>query len=263
MIKLEMHDGIATVTLNRPEKCNALDFAAFKQLDQLIRALRRNKSLRGVIIKGAGADFCSGLDLPSVMKKPRNILSLLFKWWPRQANLVQRVVVGWQTLNVPVFAIVQGRCYGGGCQLIAGADFKVATPDAEFAIMEARWGLCPDMGASHYLARQMRYDDLLWASTSATPFSAEQAHQIGLVSAVSDNPEAWVKERLAMLQTRSPDTLGAIKRLYQTAYKQRLGRTLARETFNQVRLLLKPNTRIAMENEKRDEKKPYQNPSRW
>lgn len=263
MVELEIKDGIATVTLNRPEKLNALNFEAFRQLDKIIKQLKRDQSLRFVIIKGAGDDFCTGLDVSSVFSQPKLMIPLLIKWLPFQANLVQRVVLGWQQLQVPVFAQVQGRCYGAGCQLIAGVDYVVATPDAEFAIMEARWGLCPDMAASHFLAQKMRYDDLLWLSQSATPISALEAKDKGLITDISDNPEGWVKGRLEILSKRSPDTLAAIKRIYQTAYQQRLGKTLLKETYSQIRLLLGKNLEVAIKNGKREEQKDYKNPGNW
>ncbi|HEX4912167.1 MAG TPA: enoyl-CoA hydratase/isomerase family protein, partial [Permianibacter sp.] len=84
-------DGIATVTLNRADKRNALDLPMFLAIDRAIRQLRRDRRVRAVILRGEGEDFCSGLDIKSVLGNPLQGLRLLWKWLPGNANLAQRV----------------------------------------------------------------------------------------------------------------------------------------------------------------------------
>ena len=122
MIKLEIKQQVAWVSLARPEKQNALSFAMFVELSNVIKKIKRDRSLRAVVISGEGEHFCSGLDVAAVMKKPSNIIKLLFKWLPGNQNLAQKVVLGWQDLSIPVIAKVTGHCFGGGMQIALGAD---------------------------------------------------------------------------------------------------------------------------------------------
>ena len=101
-VALRIEDGVAFVTLNRPEKRNALDMAMFRAIDNVSRKLRRDRHIRAVIVQGNGEDFCSGLDVKSVLSQPSSALSLLAKWLPGKANLAQRVSVNWRRIPVPV-----------------------------------------------------------------------------------------------------------------------------------------------------------------
>ncbi|QTL35308.1 crotonase/enoyl-CoA hydratase family protein [Pseudoalteromonas viridis] len=264
MVQLETTDGIAWVTLARPEKQNALSYEMFRQLDKIIRTLRRDRQLRAVVIQGQGAHFCAGLDVGAVMKKPRNIVSLLSKWLPGNANLVQRVSLGWRALPVPVFALVQGNCLGGGLHIALGADYRIVSPDAQFAIMEARWGLCPDMSTSLMLPGIVSHDQALWLASNPTRIDAGQAKALGLVTEVCDDPLANVQQRLSQLARVSPDALAAIKSLYNTAYHPPQRKLLWQETWLQIKLLLSKNTRTAMHNGRQpDTPKPYRPRGKW
>lgn len=257
MIQLTITDSIAYVTLSRPEKQNALSFEMFKQLDKIAKQLATEKSIRAVIIKGEGQHFCSGLDVKAVTSSPRKILSLLWKWLPGNRNLVQRVVLRWQSLPLPVFAAIDGNCFGGGMQIALGCDFRIASPSAKFAIMEARWGLCPDMGATLHLPAQLNYDDALWLSMSADPIDAQSAKKQGLVSEVHENPLERCLEMIDLLKQRSPDSLAAIKHLCISAYHNKPRTILTLETRSQWRLLFAKNTKIVMNNAKSGNKLPF------
>ncbi|MFY8272984.1 crotonase/enoyl-CoA hydratase family protein [Pseudoalteromonas sp. SSDWG2] len=263
MISLEITDQIAYVTFCRVEKRNALSFLMFKQLDNIIKKLKKNRQIRAVILQAQGEDFCTGLDVKSVMAKPAHIFSLLFKWLPGNQNLAQRVTLGWQQLNVPVIAAIQGRCWGGGMQIVLGADFRIATADASFAVMEAKWGLCPDMGASLLIGGLMKADDYLHLAMSADPICAQQAFDSGLITAISNSPLKAAQALVERMTERSPDTLAAIKRLNNTAYRYHNRRLLAKETLSQIRLLLNKNTRTAIYNASHDDKHEYRARKHW
>ncbi|ATC93767.1 crotonase/enoyl-CoA hydratase family protein [Pseudoalteromonas tunicata] len=263
LVTLSIEQGIATVTLNRPDKLNALNFEMFKQLDATIKKLKKERQVRVVLLTAQGADFCTGLDVKSVMKSGMSVVKLLWKWLPGNQNLAQRVVLGWQSLPMPVIAVINGRCWGGGTQIVLGADYRIASPDASFAIMEARWGLAPDMGASLSLSHLIGRDQALLLSSTAEPFSADQALKLGLLTATDAEPLTYARQLAQSLMVRSPDTLAAIKRLYQTSYGAATRKTLARETYNQVRLLLSKNTRIAINNQQADHTTPYQQAKKW
>jgi len=248
-IKLTIDQGVARVSLNRPHKHNALDVAMFEALDRCIKKLKSERTLRAVVLSGEGESFCSGLDVKSVMANKKAAFKLLWKWLPGSANLVQRVVVGWRQIPVPVIAAIHGKCWGGGMQLALGADFRIAHPESSLAIMEARWGLIPDMGGTLALRESVAADHAMQLAMTAEPISAARAKAIGLITDVTDDARdaAW---KLAMqLVNRSPDSNRAIKRFYHATWCAKQRRILARETLNQWRMLLGKNQRIAVARE--------------
>lgn len=263
MIKLEIQQGIANVTLSRAEKQNALSFDMFMQLNNTIKRIKKDKRVRAVVIKGDGEHFCSGLDVAGVMASPLNILRLLFKWLPGNQNLAQKVVLGWQSLSVPVIAQINGNCLGGGLQIALGADYRIVDIQAKLAIMEARWGLCPDMGANVVLAGLLKRDQALWLASHANPINAQKAYELGLVTELTSNTEQATQRMLNTLLERSPDTLAAIKRVTQQSYATNQRKILAKETFSQVRLLLNPNTKKAIAKTKGKADINYANSKRW
>jgi enoyl-CoA hydratase/carnithine racemase len=263
MIKLNIEHSVATVTLSRAEKQNALNLLMFTQLNTVIKKIKKDRTIRAVVLKGEGDHFCAGLDIASVMSHPLNIVKLLFKWLPGNQNLAQKVVLGWQSLQVPVIAQIYGHCLGGGLQIALGADYRIAHPKAKLAIMEARWGLCPDMGANVVLSGLIKQDHALWLASHAEPISASNAYTLGLVSQLSDDPQAATHAMIDKLLERSPDTLSAIKRITQQSYRPNQRNILAKETFSQIRLLLSPNTKKAIAKAKGHTHIQYTNPKRW
>ena len=263
MVSLEIIYNVAYVTLNRPDKQNALSVEMFIQLDKYIKKIKKQREIRAVVIRGAGAHFCSGLDVKSVMTKPLNIVKLLFKWLPGNANLVQRVVLGWHTIPAPVIALMQGNSFGGGFHIALGADIRIAKNSTQVAIMESRWGLCPDMGSAPLLLGLTQYDKALLLSSQGEPIDAKQAFKLGLITEIVEDPEKRCNEIIEQLKTRSPDALAAIKRVNQASFHFNRRRILAKETWSQIKLLLSKNTRIAMYNATKDEAKPYNQRGKW
>ncbi|MFQ3178113.1 MAG: enoyl-CoA hydratase/carnithine racemase [Pseudoalteromonas tetraodonis] len=263
MIKLEKKQGIATVTLNRVEKQNALSFTMFIELNKVIKNIKKDANIRAVVLTGEGEHFCAGLDINAVMASPMNIIKLLFKWLPGNQNLAQKVVLGWQSLSVPVIAKINGNCLGGGLQIALGADYRIVHHNAKLAIMEARWGLCPDMGANVMLSGLVKRDQALWLASHANPINAQHAFELGLVTKITDDTDKATKEMLDTLLARSPDTLAAIKRVTQQSYKAPARKILAKETWSQIRLLINPNTKKAIAKAKGKSDIEFTNAKRW
>lgn len=263
MVTLEIKNNIAWVTLNRPEKQNALHLAMFHELDKIIKTLRKNTQIRAVIVSGEGEHFCSGLDVKSIMKKPLAIFQLLFKWLPGNPNLVQRVTLAWKTLPVPVIAVINGHCFGAGLHIAIGADYRIATADAKLAIMESKWGLCPDMGTGVLLPALIPQDKLWLLTSQGSPIDADTAKEYGLISDVHTDTKHAVQSLLDILLTRSPDALAAIKKINNRAYSANRRQVLWQETWCQIRLLLNKNTRVAMHNALAEQAKPYAERSKW
>jgi enoyl-CoA hydratase/carnithine racemase len=263
MILLEIKEQIAFVTLNRPDKQNALSYSMFKQLDEIAKKLKKNKSIRLVVIQGKGNHFCSGIDVKHVFKQPSALFKILFKWLPGNANLAQRMSLNWHMLPVPVIALIEGNCFGGGLHIALGADIRIAHSNSKLAIMEAKWGLCPDMGTGMILPSLMEYDKLLKLSMLASPIDAQQALQYNLISHVTDDLEKACDELIAKLINKSPDTLAAIKRVNQVPLLANKRQILASETWAQIRLMLNKNTKIASYNALNEQPKPYHDRKKW
>lgn len=253
----QIDDGIATVTLNRPDKLNAIDMAMFQELDKVAKLLRKNKGVRVIIVQGAGADFCSGIDVKSVLANPKNAMKLLWKWLPGQANLAQRVSVNWRRLAVPVIMVLHGRCWGGGLQIALGGDFRIAHPETSLAIMENKWGLIPDMGGTLALREIMAVDHAMELAMTAKEVDSEYALIHGLVTHVSDDPLSQANTLARELINRNPDTISHIKQLYQRAWHHNDRRLLAAETWRQIQIIGGKNQKIAVIRETKDPQKRW------
>ncbi|XOV78943.1 MAG: crotonase/enoyl-CoA hydratase family protein [Aestuariibacter sp.] len=256
-VSLNIQDGIATVTLNRPEKHNAIDWPMFKALDKTAGILKRSRQVRVVIIEGAGEDFCSGLDIKSVLANPIAAAKLLFKWWPTRPNLAQRVSSNWRKLSVPVIVAIHGRCWGGGLQVALGGDFRIATPDASLSIMENKWGLIPDMGGTLALREIMRVDQAMYLAMTAKELNGIEALNKNLLFEVHENPMHRATELANEIINRSPDSIAAIKKLYHKAWHKNDGAILAGETLYQLGVIKGKNQRIAVSRAKGDSDKSF------
>lgn len=245
-VSLEIKDQMAWVTLNRPEKHNALDADVFSGLIAASKKIKKDRNIRGVILQGNGPSFCSGLDIPSFMKKgPISLAKLILKWPLRKTNLAQEIAWVWRELPIPVIAVVHGKCYGGGFQIMMAADFRIASPHAEFSIMESKWGMIPDMSGMVTFPEVAKIDTLKELSMTARLFSSEEALNYGLVSKVSNDP---LKEALRLfeeIKQRSPDAVSATKKVYQNTWTVSKRKALRLETWYQIRLIGKKNWRIA------------------
>lgn len=264
-IECVIKNQVAYVSLARPDKRNALDMAMFQALDSTMKKLRKDRSLRAVILTGQGEDFCSGLDVKSVMASPKNPLKLLFKWLPWRSNLAQRVSTGWRRVPVPVIAAIQGRCWGGGLQIVLGADFRMATTDATFSIMEGRWGLIPDMGGTLALREHCRADVAKELTMTAKIVTGEEALKYGLITHIDDNPLSAADSLAEELIKHSPDAVAGAKKLFNKSWTGSRGMALFRESWYQIRNLSSKNNRIKIWNQthETDEHKAFKDRKRW
>lgn len=259
-----IEDDIAFVTLNRPGKRNALDMEMFKSIDKISRQLKNDRDIRAVIIQANGEDFCSGLDIKSMMSSKFSALSLLAKWLPGQANLAQRVSYNWRKIPVPVIVVIQGRCWGGGLQIVLGADFRFSTPGASFSIMEGKWGLIPDMGANLALRELVAKDVALKLTMTAEVISARAALECGLITHVSDQPLQDAMQLAAQIKERSPDAVAAVKKLYHRNWFRAEWLMLAKESYYQVKILLGKNQSVAIKKQLNPGKNvSYQPRKKW
>ncbi|MCG8589215.1 MAG: crotonase/enoyl-CoA hydratase family protein [Proteobacteria bacterium] len=246
-----MHDGVADVRLNRPDKLNALDGAMFEALVETGRELARDRSLRAVVLSGEGRAFCAGLDFQSVMADG---VDLLQRDDESPANRAQRAPFVWNELPVPVLAAVHGVAYGGGLQIALAADIRFVHPEARLSVMEIKWGLVPDMSGTQTLRHLVRLDVAKELTFTGRVVSGVEAAELGLATHVSDTPREAALEQARVIASKSPDAVRAGKRLLDAAVYADLETGLREEESRQRALLGKPNQTEAVKAnfEKRD-----------
>jgi enoyl-CoA hydratase/carnithine racemase len=236
-VAIEVADHVALVTLNRPEKHNALDGAMFDGVVEAAGEVAQMPDVRAVVLHGAGPSFCSGLDISAM----GSLDDLLARADGQRANLAQRTSTGWIDVPAPVIAAVHGNCFGGGLQIALGADIRIAAPDARMSVMESKWGLVPDMGITSTLPRLVRIDIAKELTYTGRVVSGTEAVALGLVTSVSEDPLASAMQLAREIAGRSPDAVRAAKKLYDTAWHAPVEEGLKLETELQVSLIGSPN----------------------
>src|SRR5690349_3095817 len=145
----EIEGPVARVWLNRPDKLNGLDLDLLEQLRDSARELRTNRDIRAVVIEGKGPSFCAGLDFAAAFGDSKlRIAGFAIPNPLRGTNLFQECFWAWRNLPVPVIAVTRGHVFGGGIQLALACDFRFSTPDCQWSVLEAKWGLIPDMSGT-------------------------------------------------------------------------------------------------------------------
>ncbi len=244
-ISCTITDGIADVRLDRPEKYNGLTFEMLRDLAATAHRLRRDRSVRAVVVSGNGDAFCAGLDFASVSKKPWQIpVGMVPVPW-RGTNVFQEACWAFRRIPAPVIAAVHGHCYGGGIQIALAADFRFTTPDAKWSVLEGKWGLIPDMSGVRSLSDLVGVETAKRLTMTHEIISGQRAHELGLVGEVSDDPYEAALALAHELATKSPDALAAAKRLFDRQRHASARRTFLAERHEQVKLLLGRNSRIA------------------
>nr|WP_315596185.1 enoyl-CoA hydratase/isomerase family protein [uncultured Cupriavidus sp.] len=225
---VETSDGVATLTLNRPQQKNALNGPMRDALRDAIQHIRADRTVRAVVLRGAGTDFCSGGDIRAMnvadAEAGRNRIDDLHGWIAMLADL-----------DRPVIAAVDGVAYGAGFSLALLADFIVASPRARFCMPFMKVGLVPDCGAFYTLPRVVgmaRAKDLVF---SAREIGAEQARQIGAVFEVVDQDKLHTRaEQLARsLAGASPVAFGLAKRALNQSMSSDVRAMLEMESLGQ------------------------------
>lgn len=240
-VKVEFADHVATVTLARPEKHNALDRRMFAAIVEAAEDVAREPGVRAVVLHGEGPSFCSGLDVSSGFSSDDGIAD------PREAlldevpNQFQRVAYAWIALPVPVIAAVHGNCLGGGLQIALAADIRIATADARLSVMEVRWGLIPDMSITQTLPRLVGIDVAKELTFTGRGFTGEEALRLGVVTRLAADPLTGAHELAREIADRSPDAVQGAKRLLDESWSAPPRRGLELEAEIQRRLIGSPN----------------------
>ncbi|GHH84778.1 enoyl-CoA hydratase [Streptomyces sulfonofaciens] len=184
-LRLTVADGVATVTLARPEKLNALTFGAYADLRDLLAELSRERSVRALVLAGGGRGFCSGGDVDDIIGATLAMDTAELVDFNRMTGQVVRAV---RECPFPVIAAVHGVAAGAGAVLALAADFRVADPSARFAFLFTRVGLSGgDMGAAYLLPRVVGLGHATRLLMLGEPVRAAEAERIGLISELAED----------------------------------------------------------------------------
>ena len=230
---------IVDVRLTRGDKMNAIDPAMFESIGAAIDELADMNDVRCVVLSGQGRAFCAGLDMTS-MAAGGSGLSRIDRN-DQGAILPQHVTWGWRNLPMPVIAAVHGVAFGGGFQIMSGADIRIAAPGTRFAIRETYWGLVPDMAGFPIWRGLVRDDVLRELVYTAREFDAGEALHHGFVTRIADDPHAAALTLAHEIAARSPHAVHGAKRLCNMAHDSPAAALLKAETVEQMAVIGKPN----------------------
>ena len=229
-VDLKIEGAVATVTLNRPDKLNALDLAMREQLAEIFARLRFDDAVRAIIVTGAGRGFCSGAD---VGRMGSDDLRTRREHMQKGGHSFIRAL---HAIEKPTIAAVRGPAVGVGWSIALACDLVVASKSARFSQIFRRIGLAPDGGACWFLARRLGMPKAKELVFTGRFVDAEVALALGLVNYVVAEDELMAKtEALAAEMAEGPTfALGLAKKLFHAA----VGPSL--EDFLDIESLVQP-----------------------
>ena len=249
-IAITIEDGVADVRMTRVDKMNALDSAMFDALLAAGERLKAEPGLRAVVLSGDGRAFCAGLDMGNFGRMAEvgsggsqgaSSRTSLNTRTHGVANSAQYAVWQWRELPVPVIAAVHGVAFGGGFQLMLGADMRYVAPDVKLAILEIKWGLVPDMAGTQLMKHLVREDLVRELTYTGRIFSGEEAVAMGFATRVCADPRAEALATAREIAGKNPHAIRAGKRLLNAAVVTDESSGLMQETVEQVTLIGSPN----------------------
>lgn len=228
-IRIEVSEGIATVTLDRPDALNALTVPMKQELLATFRAIARNKSVRAVVLTGAGRAFSAGQDLKERLEPDAAPLAVELR---ERYNPIIRAM---RALDQPIVGAINGIAAGAGASLAFACDLRLAAENASFLLAFGRIGLVPDSGATWFLPRLVGPAKAAELALLGDTLSAADAERFGLVSRVVAgdalaNEARAVAARLAAL---APRALALTKRALQRTWSIDLDEALEDEAWRQ------------------------------
>jgi enoyl-CoA hydratase len=208
ILKRETADGVAVVTVSRPQAMNALNTRFFREMDAWIVEIAERRDIKALIVTGDGKAFVAGADIAEMVSKT-----------PEEARafsrLGQRTFRSLELLEKPVIAAVNGFALGGGCELALACDIRIASSKAKFGQPEVNLGLIPGYAATQRLPRLIGLGNALYMLLTAELIGADEALRMGLVQKVVE-PEALVPAAVEMAKTiaaKGPLAVRLIKRV--------------------------------------------------
>ena len=247
-VGVEVDGGVAEARLRRADKHNGLDAAMFDRLVEAAAEIAANPGVRVVVLSGEGPSFCAGLDFKAVMTGTGLTPDQAFAREDGDfANHAQRTAYDWHRLPVPVIAAIHGACIGGGLQIALAADIRICAPDAKLSVREIEYGLIPDMSITQTLPDLVGMDVAKELTYTGRTLSGSEAHELGLVTRLADDPREAAFELAREIASKSPDAVRRAKRLLNEAYRADAATGLGLEAELQQELMGSPNQIAAVQ----------------
>ncbi|MBS4056052.1 MAG: enoyl-CoA hydratase/isomerase family protein [Bacteroidetes bacterium] len=206
-------DGVATVTISRPQALNALNTQFFHEMDSMAAELAANPEVRVMVITGEGKAFVAGADIAEMVHKNQDEGSAF-------SRLGQNTFRSLEKLPFPVIAAINGFALGGGLELAMACDFRIASSKARFGQPEVNLGLIPGYAGTQRLSRLTGLADALLLLLTGEMIGAEEALRIGLVQKVLE-PEQLMPEvmRIAkLIAAKGPKAVQKVKKITRMGY---------------------------------------------
>ena len=200
--------GVTTVTLNRPDKRNAMSGEMIAELSDCATMLAADDTVRAVVLRGAGALFSAGGDLNWM----RAQIDADAATRAREAGKLAAMLGAWNALPKPVIGRIEGAAFGGGVGLACICDVAIAAPDAKFGLTETKLGLIPATIGPYVIAR-MGEGNARRVFMSSRVFGADEARELGIVARVSDDLDAAVEAEIASYLSCAPGAVAEAKAL--------------------------------------------------
>jgi enoyl-CoA hydratase/carnithine racemase len=191
---VEINQHVAWLTLNRPEKRNAMGLAFFEQIDKWFDDFDRDPEIRAVIIRAEGKSFCAGTDLKEAAVLLAQRAADGRDRMQKKIMELQQSLTRIERCRKPVIAAVHGHCIGAGVDLICACDIRLATEDAIFSIRETRMGIIADVGTLQRLPHIIGQGWFRELALTGRDFAAGEALQMGLITRICKDRPALVRE---------------------------------------------------------------------
>lgn len=216
-IQSEMDGHVCTLTLNRPERLNALTTDVANELQEAIKAALKN-GVRAIVLTGAGRSFCAGGDLRE-MQELAGREGKVDAFFDEPLQVLNELVLLIRNAPVPIIAAVNGVASGGGCNLALACDLVVAAESAKFNQAFIKIGLTPDIGGSFILPRLIGWKRAAELMFTGDMVNARSAYQMGMINSVVSDAElmAHVRSLAEKLASAPTAAIGRIKRLLESS----------------------------------------------
>lgn len=219
-LKLDLQTPVARLTLNRPDKANAMSLPFWEEFPQALEEIGTHPEIRVVVIGGAGKHFSAGIDTDALMHLAKTANA---KGCPARAREkvhafvqhAQHAFNALEALRIPTLAAVHGACIGAGVDLVTACDLRVCSSDARFCVKEVDLAVVPDVGTLHRLRHLIGYGQAARLCYTAETVDAARAERIGLVEEIFPDREtldAGSTQLAETLAAKSPLTVRGIKR---------------------------------------------------
>ncbi len=224
-IRYEVHDGVATITVNRPDKLNALNASVIAELGAAIENAREDGGVRGVILTGAGAKaFVAGADIAELAGQDA--------FEGKARSLTGQVVFRrFESLRKPVVAAINGFCLGGGCELAMACHIRLAAESAKFGQPEVKLGISPGYGGTVRLPRLVGRGRAIQLLLTGEMIDAQEAWRIGLVNRVvpGDRLLAEAETLLRAILAQGPLAVGCVLEAVDAGFEMAIPEALLLE----------------------------------